>query len=283
MAKLVSILLLLTFLVVPAWAQEPPAEEPDTEPPAKTEKVEDEKEDGDDERRWRTTFTPVLWLANTSSTISYGDRSRSINVRATDTLNNLETGGTFRLGVNNGEWGAFADVFFIGLGNTANVGPFGNVPVRSEVDNTIWQLAGTYRVVDKDNFDLDVLAGLRGYSLDVGVTVEPFTGPGGAFVFPGRSVSRGLSFVDPVIGGMAKWELSEKWGLDLYGDIGGFGAGSDFTYRVGAGVDYNFNDNVGLRAGYTVVDFDYSTGSGFDRFEYKSTLYGPNLGLQFRL
>jgi len=31
------------------------------------------------------------------------------------------------------------------------------------------------------------------------------------------------------------------------------------------------------------VDFDYSTGSGFDRLRYETTLYGPNLGLQFKI
>jgi len=278
MKKALSMLLLLVAMMTPGWAQEEPAE---AEQPA--EESESESKESEEERRWRTTFTPLLWLANNSTSISYGDRSRNFTLRAADALGNLEAGGTFRLGVSNDEWGAFADLFFIGLGDTSNVGPLGNIPLRTEVDNTVWQVAGTYRVVDKDNFDLDVLAGVRGYSIDVDVTVQPFTGPAGVLAFPGRSLSRGLSFVDPIIGGMAKWELSDKWAVDFYGDIGGFGAGSDFTYRLGTGFDYSFNDHVSARAGYTVVDFDYSTGSGFDRLRYETTLYGPNLGLQFKI
>lgn len=265
-------------MLTPGWAQEEPAEQPTEET-----ETESESKESEEERRWRTTFTPLLWLANNSTTVSYGDRSRSLTIRAADALSNLEAGGTFRLGVSNEKWGGFADLFFIGLGDTSNVGPLGNIPLRTEVDNTVWQLAGTYRVVDKDNFDLDVLAGIRGYSIDVDVTVQPFTGPAGVLAFPGRSLSRGISFVDPIIGGMATWELSDKWALDFYGDIGGFGAGSDFTYRLGTGFDYSFNDTVSARAGYTVVDFDYSSGSGFDRLKYETTLYGPNLGLKFRI
>ena len=272
------VLLVFLLTLIPGWAQdEPPGEEEQTLETTEPAEAQDE------DRKWRTTFTPLLWLANNSTTVSYGDRSRSLTIRAADALDNLEAGGTFRLGVNNGEWGAFADLFFIGLGDTSNVGPRGNIPLRTEVDNTVWQVAGTYRVVDKDNFDLDVLAGLRGYSIDVDVTVQPFAGPAGVLGFPGRSLSRGISFVDPVIGGMANWELSDKWSLDFYGDIGGFGAGSDFTYRLGTGVDYSFNDTVSARAGYTVVDFDYTSGSGFDKLRYETTLYGPNLGLQFKL
>lgn len=278
MKKTLAILLFSLFLWVPVWAQEDPA---DAEQP--TEESQTESKESEEGRRWRTSFTPLLWLANNSTTVSYGDRSRTLTIRAADALGDLEAAGTFRLGVSNDEWGAFADLFFIGLGDTSRVGPLGNIPLRTEVDNTVWQVAGTYRLVDKDNFDLDVLAGVRGYSIDVDVTVQPFTGPGGVLAFPGRSLSRGLSFVDPIIGGMAKWELSDKWTLDFYGDIGGFGAGSDFTYRLGTGFDYSFNDTVSAQVGYTVVDFDYSTGSGFDRLKYETTLYGPNLGLQFKI
>lgn len=277
MKKTLSILLLSLCLWGSSLAQETP---PETEPPAEMTAPEEERSE---EREWRASITSVLWLANTDTTLSYRDRSRSTSIRAADALKNFQGGGTFRLGLNNGEWGAFADLFFINLGDTINVGPLGNVPLRTEVDNRIWQVAGTYRLVDKENFEFDLLAGARGYNIDVDVTVEPFVGPGGVFAFPGRSLSRGLDFVDPIIGGMAKWELSEKWAFDMYGDLGGFGVGSDFTYRLGAGFDYNFNKTVSARAGYTMLNFDHTTGSGIDQLRYQTTMYGPNLGLKFRL
>lgn len=269
------ILLLLLASTLAAFAQdEPAAEEPAPAPAAEaTEPTE---------RQWRAYVTPVVWLANTTTDVTVGDRTRSATVRATDALGSFQAGGTARLEINNGEWGAFADLYFVNLQDELNVGPLGNIPVRTEVDNTIWQLAGTYRVLSEEDFHLDVLAGLRGYSIDVDLTVLPFTGPAGLFQFPGRVASRGLDFVDPIIGSRAHWNLSEDWDLDLYGDIGGFGAGSDFTYRLGTSVGYSVSESVSLRAGYLVLGFDYTEGSGLDQVEYKTTMYGPTLGATFK-
>jgi opacity protein-like surface antigen len=100
--------------------------------------------------------------------------------------------------------------------------------------------------------------------------------------FPGKFASRGISFTDPILGAKAAWKLSDRWGFDLYGDIGGFGAGSDFTYRLGAGLGYSISDSVSLRGGYTVIDFDYSQGSGLGQIDYDTTMYGPTLGVGFK-
>ena len=290
--RLLTLLIAFLILLLPssAWAQDQPAPPPEpaateqtNDPPDEPDPVEEEPEPVEEgASQWTTSITPVIWLAKTSSTLSIGDRSRSTTMTAQDALGAFQSGGTARLEVNNGTWGGFADLFFINLEETSDVGPRGNIPLTIGVDNTIWQVAGTYRVVDKEDFDLDLLAGARGYSLDVDVTVEPFTGPAGVLAFPGRFASRGISFTDPIVGGKAGWKLSDKWALDFYGDIGGFGAGSDFTWRLGTGAAYSVSESVSLRAGYTVIDFDYSQGSGFDRVDYESTMYGPTLGATFK-
>ena len=288
MSKLLAKLLILVLLVSVAHAQTEgseaePAETPKVEQPEKPEQTEVEvKTEETAPREWTTSFTPVIWLASTSTDIKVGNRSRNVNLTASEALGDLEGGFTGRLEANNGQWGGFADIFFISLGKTSQVGPLGNVPLDIGVDNFLWQLAGTYRVVNKDSFDLDLLAGVRGYSLDLDVTVKPFTGPAGVLQFPGRFASHGISFVDPILGAKAAWKLSDRWGLDLYGDLGGFGAGSDFTYRLGAGVDYSVSKSVTLRGGYTMIDFDYTQGSGFDKVEYDTTMYGPTLGVGFK-
>jgi hypothetical protein len=146
-------------------SEEPPSEEPASEEPATEEADQVEK-------KWTTTITPVIWLANTSTKISVGDRSRSVRLSASDALSNFEAGGSGRLEINNGQWGGFADLFFISLGNEVNAGPRGNIPIEVGVDNFLWQVAGTYRLVNKEDFNLDLLAGARGYSLDVDIDIK---------------------------------------------------------------------------------------------------------------
>ncbi len=249
--------------------------------PEETPAVEGEAE-ASDAKKWEFTLTPVVWLAKTKTDVSVGDRSRSAFMTVGDALGNFQGGGSGRLEATNGKWGGFTDLFFISLGDTTNLGPRGNIPVSIDADNFIWQVAGTYRVVNKEDFDLDILAGARGYSIDLDVNIDPFVGPAGAVRFPGRFASRSLSFVDPIIGAKANWKLSEKWDMDLYGDIGGFGVGSDFTYRTGVNFGYAANKTVSLRAGYILMDFDYSQGSGLDRATYDTTMYGPVLGAGFK-
>jgi opacity protein-like surface antigen len=284
--RLLCLLIPCLLWAMPALAQEQPvAEPPAIEQAAPQEPVTEEpavEKPAAEEQKWTTTLTPVVWLATTTTDVSIGDRSRSVTLRAADALSSFEGGGSARLEANNGQWGGFADLFFISLGNEANVGPLGNIPISLGVDNLLWQVAGTYRVVNKEDFNLDILAGARGYSIDVDVTIEPFTGPAGVLRFPGRFASAGLSFTDPIIGAKAAWKLSDRWDLDLYGDVGGFGAGSDFTYRLGAGLGYSVSQSVSLRGGYTLIDFNYSRGSGFDEVEYDTTMYGPTLGASFK-
>lgn len=279
--RILSLFLSLLLCSGAAWAQ--PANDQPAQPAEEAQPVEVNEEASDSSQEgWTVTVTPVMWLATTKTDISVGDRSRNLTLDAADALGNLEAGLMGRLEANNGQWGAFADLFFIQMGDDTQVGPRGNIPVSTEVSNTIWQLAGTYRVVNKEDFDLDLLAGMRGYSIDTDITIEPFTGPAGLLQRPGRFASADLSFVDPILGAKAKWRLSERWDLDLYGDIGGFGAGSDFTWRAGANFGYAASDSISLRAGYIVMDFDYSKGSGFDEVRYRTTMYGPVLGAGFK-
>jgi hypothetical protein len=283
MRKFASAILLAIALCTnaPAQTSDLPSDQPSVEQPAQPSSAPatEEPDSAEQERKWSATLTPVIWLATTTTDIQVGDRSRTLVLTAADALGDFQAGGSGRFEVHNGQWGGFADLFFINLENTSNVGPLGNVPLTVAVDNVLWQVAGTYRVVNEDDFDLDVFAGARGYSLDVDVTVEPFTGPAGILSFPGRFASRGLSFTDPILGAKAAWQLSDDWAFDLYGDIGGFGAGSDFTYRLGAGLGYSVNDAISLRAGYTMIDFDYSQGSGIDEVRYDTTMAGPTLGV----
>jgi len=78
------------------------------------------------------------------------------------------------------------------------------------------------------------------------------------------------------------YQISDRWAIRLYGDIGGFGAASDFTWQTVGMIEYQPWKNVSFGAGYRAIGTDYETGSGADKFTYDATVYGPVVGIDIR-
>lgn len=85
------------------------------------------------------------------------------------------------------------------------------------------------------------------------------TGPRGNSV----SSSGAREWVDPIIGARVASPLGEGLLFRLRGDIGGFGAASDFTWNIEAMGEYRCSECCGIQLGYRVLDVDYARGDGF--------------------
>ena len=77
-------------------------------------------------------------------------------------------------------------------------------------------------------------------------------------------------------------KLSDKFSLSLRGDVGGFDVGSQFTYDAIGFVGYDISRVTSIWLGYRVLGVNYESGSGFSKFKYDVTMYGPGLGVAFR-
>jgi hypothetical protein len=119
----------------------------------------------------------------------------------------------------------------------------------------------------------DLLAGIRYWRQDVevAVTASPLT----------LERSGVVDWVDPIIGGRFSYAVEPGQSVLLRGDIGGFGAGSDFSWQALAtyyakifdGPDYTLDGYVGYRG----LAVDYSQGSGPRRYEMDIVQHGPVL------
>ena len=89
-------------------------------------------------------------------------------------------------------------------------------------------------------------------------------------------------WIDPFVGARVRLDLSNKFSVSLRGDVGGFDVGSKFTYNAVGLVGYNISQVVSIWLGYRVAGVDYESGSGFDKFKYDVTYYGPITGIVFR-
>jgi hypothetical protein len=99
------------------------------------------------------------------------------------------------------------------------------------------------------------------------------------------SVSRERNWIDPMIGAQVSVPLSPHWSIVAGGDIGGFGAASDFAWSAAAAVSWDFHIKrmpSSLQFGYLAVGDDYSKGSGADEFVWDTILHGLLINFQIR-
>jgi hypothetical protein len=166
-----------------------------------------------------------------------------------------------------------------------------------EIDMTIAELAAAYEVahwgatsMPGSGTAIDLYGGARAWWLkgDASVALSGTVNIGdltrnadGTLAATGR-----LNWVDPIVGVRLRHQLAPNWNLVASADVGGFGAGSKFSWKVAAAVNYDFyvHDNVIWSAmlGYKALHVDYLKGSGLNQFEFDMTLYGPVFGVSAR-
>ena len=144
----------------------------------------------------------------------------------------------------------------------------GGLPAEGKLEQTSLTLAAGYRVVAGDGVAIDLLAGARHWRVKGSVTVPP----------AGLSVSPRATFTDPILAARANIRLAPRWSAILYGDIGGFGVGSERTSQIVATVNYQAGEDVFLSAGYRTLSVDYrDSGTRID-----PRMSGPIFGATWR-
>ena len=221
---------------------------------------------------WQFKAEAYGWLPTIEGTLRTGD---DIEITLDEILDNLDFTfmGVFQ--ARKGDWAVVSDVVYLKLSadnagsTTIPVGPF-NVPTRVDigVDMKAWivNLAGAYRVHQADKFDIQVLAGTRYLSLDVGAELD-------TSLIPGEKIVDGRDDVwDAIVGVRGLADLSDKWWLHYRFDIGT--GGSDRTWNASAQIGRRFNWGS-LAVGYRYLHYDFD--SDFKLLK-DLDVYGPVVG-----
>jgi hypothetical protein len=130
-------------------------------------------------------------------------------------------------------------------------------------------LGAGYSVIDNDTARLDVVAGLRVWSVESELSFH-----GG--ILDGRSSSDQAAWVDGLAGFRGTYSLTPELYLTGWGLVGAGGA--DLDWDVAAAIGYRFNNSISAIAGYRALGVDYSN----DGFVFDVTQQGPMLGLSVR-
>jgi opacity protein-like surface antigen len=236
---------------------------------------------GSEEDRWQVEFTPYLFASGLHGKTGTQQVSADVNSGFGDIVQNLDSGLMGTLELRRGRWGIILDGLYFKLKDQRArswEGPAGIGSATGDLDVTatmqMVQLSAAYRL--GGGVQTDVIVAGRTTRLDSDLNLVTTTGgllPGGT-----RSLSASQSWWDPVIGVRVTLPFAERWSAMLYGDIGGFGVGSDLTYQGIAGVNWQFSEHVSAKAGYRYIYQDYENNG----FVWKMAAYGPYLGVGIR-
>ena len=94
-----------------------------------------------------------------------------------------------------------------------------------------------------------------------------------------------LEWVDPFVGARIRHQIAADKELMLEGDVGGFGAGSDFSWQVVGtyGFDVHCIETpVHIVIGYRALAVDFSENGRFGRNGVDDVQHGPVVGVKFR-
>jgi hypothetical protein len=123
---------------------------------------------------------------------------------------------------------------------------------------------------------LEYFAGFRWWDNDLDVAFDPVLLPGTAE----RKID--ASWIDLLVG--ARWtrDISDRWQMQLRGDVGGFGIEADFTSALSASFLYRFSQTFSLDLQYRAMWVDYEEGTSGQPgyFAYDTVTHGPIVGLK---
>jgi hypothetical protein len=173
-----------------------------------------------------------------------------------------------------------------------------NVKAKAQLDyqSLIIQSGVAYEVARRQNASgsytaLDVLASARYWNQDADLSLH-LTGSVTADIErlglklkrSGRVAvarSNDLEWVDPVVGARVRHQMAPGKELRLEGDVGGFGAGSEFSWQVVGtyGFDVNcFGKPLHTVIGYRALSVDYSENGRYGKEGLNFVQHGPVLG-----
>lgn len=223
---------------------------------------------------WEFVVAPYLLMGGVTGESTVGVVGPSqVELDFGDVLEKLQFAFMIRGEVYKGNWGLITDYFYMKLGDDIDT-PGELLVADIELEQSIFELFISRRF-RQDWGWVDVYGGIRYWDYGLDLSLE------GLPQVSGITFNEG--WLDPVIGGRIFFNASDRFLAGLRADIGGFGAGSDFTYTLQPGVGYHFSDWFTLMLQYKYLYTDYNNDKeGLELFAYKAATNGPLLGLVFR-
>ncbi|WP_196797421.1 outer membrane protein [Gloeocapsa sp. PCC 7428] len=273
--------------------------------------------------RWQFSVEPYVFVPfRVQADATVAGRSASIELGLGNILNfDRAFNAGIRLEAQKNRLGLIFDGFYVSAQNSGNlevtfppgslpgIGANIPIPVQTSADASLSirqgliDLAASYRVVDTTlgdsaaapkSFPRLVFApslGLRINILSQKLEVDDVrinNIPVGNLPLPislpvNQDFRLNRTTVEPLIGAQIGLDLSERWTVDLRGDVSGFNLNADtnLTWNLLVGAQYQLSPNTSLQLSYRFNGFDFEDGSGLTRANLNLRQNGLLLGATF--
>lgn len=216
------------------------------------------------------SFTPYLWVAGINGNISIprNDSEADIDKSFADILSDLKFAVMGTVDVNYHRVVVHTDLIYLNV--STDVEPReGAIFTEGKTDAklTVATAAIGYRVVDNGPMFVDLYAGGRLVALDVDLEL---TGP-----LQTRERSASPSNISPLVGGIVRLPVSDRWALALRGNLG---FDSDIKWELAGTVQYRLGDHWQLGLGYRHLALHHDK----DEAEFDIALSGPLIAFTYK-
>jgi hypothetical protein len=225
--------------------------------------------------KWSFQLAPYAWLAGQKGTVATLPPLPPADIDVDfydDVLGNINGALMLAGEVRKGRYGLVMDIMYIDIEvEEPTSGPFFTT-AKSGTKSWVVSAAGLYRLAENNRAFLDVIGGIRYWSVDSELSLSAgLIGP--------REIFNKEDWVDPIIGLKGLMPIGEsKFFVSGFFVIGGFGVGSDFMWDANVNLGYQWTKGFSTTLGYRYLDVDYED----DGFLYDVAQDGLILGLSWR-
>lgn len=165
------------------------------------------------------------------------------------------------------DFGVLADFIYLGLANEKARPVF---TTDSDLDTTVFELAGVWSPGEERYKGIEVLAGMRSIDVELNVNIDPTDNP----QLPSANVNVDANFTDFMVGARYIWDVSERWNMSVRGDMS-FGD-TEGTWNVNAMAQYKMKRGA-WAFGYRYMDVALEPGDK----KIDLVMNGPVIGYAF--
>jgi hypothetical protein len=225
------------------------------------------------EEGWEFSIAPYLWMFGMDGDVRVRNTSAEFDIGFDDIFENLDLAAIMRVEARRGRIGLYADPVYGQISAEADSG-VADVDVETEL--FLLDFGAFYRVLDRRT--------------ESGRTRVADVSVGGRYFYTKTEIDFALladrekssDYVDLTVGARYGMDVTDRLGVLIEGDVGGFGIGSssEFSWNVEGLASWSFGGAGRLWAGYRLLDIDQDDGgsSGYDL-----TISGPLVGYEFIL